>query len=171
MGASEAEPFWTEFLRSLNRRGLRGVKLVISDSHDGIKAAASKVLKATCSAAGCTSCATPWRMQARRRMVSAASVARRAETRWSPSRIEQPSTASLRSNPTRRTPWGWRRPTGMTRRASGASRSVATEGSSACGAVRLFERACDQQDPGRCRRSGAGLCCQKRRPRRRRRQG
>ena len=47
VGASEAEPFWTEFLRSLNRRGLRGVKLVISDSHEGIKAAASKVLKAT----------------------------------------------------------------------------------------------------------------------------
>ena len=32
---------------SLNRRGLRGVKLVISDSHEGIKAAVSKVLKAT----------------------------------------------------------------------------------------------------------------------------
>jgi len=47
VGASEAEPFWTEFLRSLNRRGLRGVKLVISDSHEGIKAATSKVLKAT----------------------------------------------------------------------------------------------------------------------------
>ena len=29
VGASEAEPFWTEFLRSLTRRGLRGVKLVI----------------------------------------------------------------------------------------------------------------------------------------------
>ena len=47
VGASEAEPFWTEFLRSLNRRGLRGVKLVISDSHEGIKAAVSKVLKST----------------------------------------------------------------------------------------------------------------------------
>jgi putative transposase len=47
VGASEAEPFWTEFLRSLMRRGLRGVKLVISDSHEGIKAACSKVLKAT----------------------------------------------------------------------------------------------------------------------------
>lgn len=33
IGASEAETFWTEFLRSLARRGLRGVKLVISDSH------------------------------------------------------------------------------------------------------------------------------------------
>ncbi len=47
VGASEAEPFWTEFLGSLNRRGLRGVKLVISDSQEGIKAAVSKVLKAT----------------------------------------------------------------------------------------------------------------------------
>jgi putative transposase len=47
VGPSEAEPFWTEFLRSLMRRGLRGVKLVISDSHEGIKAAVAKVLKAT----------------------------------------------------------------------------------------------------------------------------
>src|SRR6186713_756865 len=47
VGHSEAEPFWTEFLRSLNRRGLRGVKLVISDSHEGIKAAIAKVLTAT----------------------------------------------------------------------------------------------------------------------------
>ena len=31
-GNSEAEHFWTEFLRSLARRGLRGVKLVISDA-------------------------------------------------------------------------------------------------------------------------------------------
>src|SRR5512138_1456577 len=47
IGPSEAEPFWTSFLRSLTRRGLRGVKLVISDSHEGLKAAAAKVLKAT----------------------------------------------------------------------------------------------------------------------------
>ena len=39
VGASEAEPFWTDFLRSLTRRGLRGVKLVISDSHKGLKKA------------------------------------------------------------------------------------------------------------------------------------
>src|SRR6266852_663436 len=39
IGASEAETFWTEFLRSLARRGLRGVKLVISDAHEGLKAA------------------------------------------------------------------------------------------------------------------------------------
>ena len=47
VGPSEAETFWTEFLRSLARRGLRGVKLVISDSHEGIKAAVSKVMNAT----------------------------------------------------------------------------------------------------------------------------
>jgi putative transposase len=47
LGPSEAEPFWTSFLRSLTRRGLRGVKLVIADSHEGLKAAAAKVLKAT----------------------------------------------------------------------------------------------------------------------------
>lgn len=46
-GPSEAEPFWTEFLRSLSRRGLRGVKLVISDSHVGLKAAINRVFKAT----------------------------------------------------------------------------------------------------------------------------
>jgi putative transposase len=44
IGASEAETFWTAFLRTLMRRGLRGVKLVISDSHEGIKAAVSKML-------------------------------------------------------------------------------------------------------------------------------
>ena len=44
---SEAEPFWTAFLRKLARRGLRGVKLVISDAHEGIKAAVSKLLCAT----------------------------------------------------------------------------------------------------------------------------
>ena len=47
VGPSEAEPFWTDFLRSLSRRGLRGVKLVISDSHVGLKAAVSKVFKST----------------------------------------------------------------------------------------------------------------------------
>jgi putative transposase len=47
VGTSEAEPIWTEFLRKLTRRGLRGVKLVVSDAHEGIKAAVSKVLSAT----------------------------------------------------------------------------------------------------------------------------
>jgi putative transposase len=47
IGPSEAETFWTGFLRKLTRRGLRGVKLVISDAHEGIKAAAAKVLLAS----------------------------------------------------------------------------------------------------------------------------
>ena len=47
IGASEAETFWTEFPRSLARRGLRGVKLAISDDHKGLKAAAIRILGAT----------------------------------------------------------------------------------------------------------------------------
>jgi putative transposase len=47
IGPSEAETFWTEFLRKLRRRGLRGVKLVISDAHEGIKAAVVKLMNAT----------------------------------------------------------------------------------------------------------------------------
>ena len=47
IGPSEAETFWTAFLRKLARRGLRGVKLVVSDAHEGIKAAVLKILTAT----------------------------------------------------------------------------------------------------------------------------
>ena len=47
IGCSEAETFWLEFLRKLARRGLRGVKLVISDAHEGLKAAITRVLNAT----------------------------------------------------------------------------------------------------------------------------
>ena len=47
IGHSEAEPFWVDFLRSLARRGLRGVKLVVSDAHEGLKAAITKILSAT----------------------------------------------------------------------------------------------------------------------------
>jgi transposase-like protein len=47
VGSSEAEPFWLDFLRTLTRRGLRGVKLVVSDAHEGLKAAVTKVLRAT----------------------------------------------------------------------------------------------------------------------------
>jgi transposase-like protein len=47
IGHSEAETFWTDFLRSLARRGLRGVKLVISDAHEGIKTSVAKVFSAT----------------------------------------------------------------------------------------------------------------------------
>jgi putative transposase len=47
VGPSEAETFWIAFLRQLARRGLRGVKLVISDAHEGLKAAVARVLHAS----------------------------------------------------------------------------------------------------------------------------
>ena len=47
IGPSEAETFWTEFLRKLRRRGLRGVKLVVSDAQEGIKAAVAKLMNAS----------------------------------------------------------------------------------------------------------------------------
>ena len=47
IGPSEAEAFWGEFLRSLHRRGLRGVKLIISDAHEGLKAAIRRVFAAS----------------------------------------------------------------------------------------------------------------------------
>jgi putative transposase len=47
IGPSEAETFWTAFLRKLARRGLRGVKLVISDAHEGIKSTVAKLLNAS----------------------------------------------------------------------------------------------------------------------------
>jgi putative transposase len=46
-GPAETEAFWTEFLRDLAARGLTGVRLVISDAHQGLKNAAAKVLGAT----------------------------------------------------------------------------------------------------------------------------
>ena len=41
---SEAEPHWRKFLESLLARGMRGVKLVVSDDHGGLKAARQAVL-------------------------------------------------------------------------------------------------------------------------------
>jgi len=47
IGPSEAETFWATFLKDLVRRGLKGVKLVISDAHEGLKAAIQRVIGAT----------------------------------------------------------------------------------------------------------------------------
>ena len=47
IGPSEAETFWLDFLRKLRRRGLRGVKLVVSDAHEGLKGAVTKVMNAS----------------------------------------------------------------------------------------------------------------------------
>ena len=47
IGPSEAEIFWSTFLKGLVKRGLRGSKLVISDAHEGLKAAIRRVLGST----------------------------------------------------------------------------------------------------------------------------
>jgi putative transposase len=44
VGEAETEAFWTGFLRSLVARGLAGVQLVVSDAHEGLKAAIARVL-------------------------------------------------------------------------------------------------------------------------------
>ena len=44
VGPSEDRAFWTALLRSLVKRGLKGVRLVISDAHEGFKEAISTVL-------------------------------------------------------------------------------------------------------------------------------
>ena len=54
-GPSEAETFWTGFLRSLAGRGLRGVKLVIADDHKGLRTAARRVFNAALQR-----CRVPW---------------------------------------------------------------------------------------------------------------
>jgi putative transposase len=47
IGPSEAEAFWSDFLRGLVKRGLKGVKLVVSDAHEGLKGAIRRVLGAS----------------------------------------------------------------------------------------------------------------------------
>ncbi len=44
LGEVESGAFWVEFLRSLRARGLTGVRLAISDHHEGLKAAVARVL-------------------------------------------------------------------------------------------------------------------------------
>jgi putative transposase len=44
VGELESEAFWVEFLRSLRRRGLDGVRLCVSDAHEGLKHAIARVL-------------------------------------------------------------------------------------------------------------------------------
>lgn len=65
IGPSEAETFWTAFLRKLARRGLRGVKLVVSDAHEASRPPSPRCSTPPGSAAASTSCATRWRMPAR----------------------------------------------------------------------------------------------------------
>lgn len=44
IGETESEAFWTEFLRGLVGRGLAGVRLAISDEHQGLKSAIQRIL-------------------------------------------------------------------------------------------------------------------------------
>jgi transposase-like protein len=44
VGDSEDKAFWTAFLRSLRARGLAGVRLVISDAHEGLRSSIEKVM-------------------------------------------------------------------------------------------------------------------------------
>ena len=46
IGEVESEAFWTEFLRALRARGLDGVRLAVSDHHQGLKNAIARVLSA-----------------------------------------------------------------------------------------------------------------------------
>ena len=96
IGPSEAETFWTAFLRKLARRGLRGVKLVVSDAHEGLKAAISKVLSASWHAAAFTSCATPWPTPARAAGASSAP----SSPPLSPRTTPQPPASSGDRSPT-----------------------------------------------------------------------
>jgi transposase-like protein len=74
-GASEAEVFWTDFLRPLADRGPRGVRLVIADDHKGLRAAARRVFSA-----GLQRCRVRWarnllaRVGAKRRAAVAAMI-------------------------------------------------------------------------------------------------
>lgn len=45
VGPSEDGAFWLQFLRSLVSRGLKGVQLVVSDAHEGLKGAIAAVLQ------------------------------------------------------------------------------------------------------------------------------
>jgi putative transposase len=89
IGPSEAETFWTEFLRSLKARGLGGVRLVISDAHTGLKAAIAASSRRPGSAAAFTGCATRWRMSPA------------ASTPSSPPRSARPSTSPTAPMPAR----------------------------------------------------------------------
>ena len=89
IGPSEAETFWATFLRSLAKRGLEGVRLVVSDAHEGPKAAIARVLGAT------------WRRCRVHRMRNRWPTSGRRSSPWPPSAaprqaFPQPDAASAR---------------------------------------------------------------------------
>jgi hypothetical protein len=96
VGAAETEAFWREFLRSLVRRGLTGVQLVISDAHEGLKQAIAQVLSAPGSAAPSISCATRSGIAPR---TSSNWWARRSARSSGPAASRRPSGCSVRRSP------------------------------------------------------------------------
>src|SRR5829696_6358230 len=84
LGPSEAETFWSAFLKGLVKRGLRGVKLVISDAHDGLRLAITRVLGATWQR-----CRVHW-------MRTALAHVPGASRPWSPPRCARPSCNPIR---------------------------------------------------------------------------
>src|SRR6516225_9198374 len=83
IGPSEAEPFWSGFLKGLVKRGLKGVKLVISDAHDGLRHAITRVLGASWQRCRVHWIRNAWRMF------------RRASTPWSLPRSARPSCSPM----------------------------------------------------------------------------
>lgn len=89
LGEIESEAFWIEFLRALRARGLAGVRLAVSDHHEGLKRAIVRVLAARGSSAPCTSSET------------CISTAVLASVGWSPppyGRSSTPNTQSRRAS-------------------------------------------------------------------------
>jgi hypothetical protein len=86
IGEVESGAFWTEFLRGLRKRGLAGVRLAVSDDHEGLKAAIARA-RARGSGARCTSSET----------CSTTAAAIRAA--WSPRHCARCSTPSTSSRP------------------------------------------------------------------------
>ena len=85
LGPSEAETFWSVFLKGLVKRGLKGVRLVVSDAHEG----RSRPRSGGCWAprgngAACIGCAAPWR------------TCPGASRPWSPPRSARPSCRPIR---------------------------------------------------------------------------
>ena len=74
VGEVESEAFWREFLRALRRRGLDGVRLGVSDDHEGLKAAMASVLGCPGSAAQSISCATCRSTAGRQRAIVSAAL-------------------------------------------------------------------------------------------------
>ena len=93
LGPSEAEPFWSTFLKGLVRRGLKGVRLVVSDAHEGLKHAIAKVL-----GAAWQRCRVHWMRNALAHVPIERSQHSR---RWSPPRSARRSCKPTRTRPAR----------------------------------------------------------------------